>query len=260
MTRIVRLVVLSLAVILSSADARAGDALIAVATNFADTARVLAAAYAGEAPHSLDFTHASTGVLYAQITQGAPFDALLAADEATPRRLESQGVGVAGSRFRYATGQLVLWSADAARIGADGRAALADPEVRHVAIANPRLAPYGEAARQTLVSLGLWSTLEPRLVMGQNVGQAQAMVATGAAELGFIAMAGLVDAPPKQEGSHWVVAPGLFDPIRQEAILLQHGRDNEAARAFLDFLRSEPARAIIRERGYAIEPEVAERR
>ncbi len=237
----------------SVSDARADEALIAVATNFARTATALSIDFTQQTGHELRFSSGSTGVLHAQITQGAPFDALLSADSATAQRLESEGLGLVGTRFSYATGQLVLWSADQARIGEDGRAALVDPDVRHIAIANPLLAPYGTAARQALERLGLWESVQARIVMAENIGQTQALIATGAAELGFVAASGLVDPALSSPGSRWNVPQEFFDPIVQDALLLQHGRDNEAARSFLAFLRSEPAREIIRRHGYTVD-------
>lgn len=251
MKRFVRLAATFAAVMTLGTSASADEALIAVATNFARTASALATPFTQQTGHDLTFSSGSTGVLHAQITQGAPFDAMLSADSATARRLEDEGHAVAGSRFRYATGRLVVWSADPARIGTDGAAALADPGVRHIAIANPRLAPYGAAARQALERLGLWPDVESRIVMAENIGQAQALIATGAADLGFVAASGLVGAGPSAEGSRWDVPQQYFDAIVQDAVLLQHGRDDEAARSFLAFLRSSEAREIIRRHGYA---------
>jgi len=251
MNQFVRLGAQIAAAILLSATAIADEALVAVATNFARTASALATPFTQQTGHDLTFSSGSTGVLHAQITRGAPFDLMLSADSATAQRLEAEGHAVAGSRFRYATGRLVVWSADPTRIGADGRAALASPGVRHIAIANPGLAPYGAAARQALERLGLWTDVESRIVMAENIGQTQALIATGAADLGFVAESGLVGAGPATEGSRWDVPRQFFDPIVQDAVLLQHGRDNEAARSFLAFLHSEQARDIIRRHGYA---------
>ncbi|MDZ7787022.1 MAG: molybdate ABC transporter substrate-binding protein, partial [Halofilum sp. (in: g-proteobacteria)] len=167
-------------------EVRAGDALIAVATNFGNVMPLLESAFEQETEHELRFTTGSTGQMYAQIRQHAPFDVFLAADQGRARRLVEEGLAVAGSRFTYARGRLVLWSKDSDRIGADGAATLRESPPRVLALANPALAPYGVAGRQTLEALGLWSRLEPRIALGQNVGQAYAMTATGAADMGFV--------------------------------------------------------------------------
>jgi len=230
--------------------ARAATALVAVAANFAGAAEALEPAFQKATGHDVQLTTGSTGKLYAQISAGAPFDVMLSADAETPARLLAEGKAVAGTQFTYAVGRLALWSADPARIGDDGRAALAGPGLRHLAIANPDLAPYGRAARQALQALGFWDALQPRIVMGQNVGQTSSMVATGAAELGLVALSAARDPRNRDRGSHWEVPQTLFDPIRQDAVLLDHGADNEAARAFLDFLRTQEAANIINRFGY----------
>lgn len=232
------------------AAARADTALVAVAANFAETADALLPAFRDATGHDLEITTGSTGKLYAQIVAGAPFDVLLSADAATPARLLDEGRAVAGSGFTYAVGRLTLWSADPARIGGDGRAALADPGLRFVAIANPDLAPYGIAAREALQSLGLWEALQPKIVMGQNIGQTHAMVATGAAEIGFVALSAVLSPRAGTEGSHWNVPQAMYAPIRQDAVLLAPGADNAAARAFLEFLRGPEAAAVIDRFGY----------
>lgn len=230
--------------------AAADTALVAVAANFAEAAEALVAPFQEASGHDLSLTTGSTGKLYAQIAAGAPFDVMLSADAGTPAQLLDGGNAVAGTAFTYATGQLTLWSSDFARIGDDARAALADPALRFVAIANPDLAPYGVAARETLQSLGLWDRLQTKIVMGQNVGQTHAMVATGAAEVGFVALSAVRSPRARIEGSRWDVPQDLYAPIRQDAVLLRHGADNAAATAFLDFLRSDEAAAVIDAFGY----------
>ena len=230
--------------------ARAETALAAVAANFAETAEALLPAFRAATGHDVELTTGSTGKLYAQISAGAPFDLMLSADAATPARLLAEGGAVAGTSFTYAVGRLTLWSADPARIGEDGRAALEDPALRFVAIANPDLAPYGVAARETLRSLGLWERLQPRIVMGQNVGQSHSMVASGAAEVGFVALSAVLSPRNATSGSRWDVPQTLYAPIRQDAVLLGPGSDNPAARAFLDFLRTPEAAAVIDRFGY----------
>lgn len=230
--------------------ARAETTLAAVAANFAETAEALVPMFRNATGHNLTLTTGSTGKLYAQIGEGAPFDILLSADAATPARLLEEGNAVADTSFTYAVGRLTLWSTDAERIGEDGRAALEDPDLRFVAIANPDLAPYGVAAREALEGLGLWDQLQPKIVMGQNIGQTNSMVATGAAEVGFVALSAVLSPRTENRGSRWDVPQELFTPIRQDAVLLNHGADNPAARAFLDFLRTPEAIEVIEGFGY----------
>lgn len=235
----------------SSADT--DEALIAVASNFAETAATLEADFESSSGHALRLATGSTGTLYAQIVRGAPFDALLAADRARPVRLEAEGHGVPGSRFTYAIGRLALWSPDPDRIGADGLATLRAGRFEHLAIAHPELAPYGRAARQALRHFGLWEALAPRIARGQNVGQAFSMVATGTAPLGLVARASAASPRNERPGSRWDVPAVAHDPIRQDALLLEAGAKNPAARAFLVFLRSGDARRVIERFGYGVE-------
>lgn len=229
---------------------RAETALAAVAANFAETAEALLPLFRDVTGHDLQLTTGSTGKLYAQIGEGAPFDVLLSADASTPARLLDEGKAVEGTDFTYAVGRLTLWSTEPERIGEDGRAVLEASDLRFVALANPALAPYGVAAREALQSLGLWETLQPKIVMGQNIGQTHSMVATGAAEVGFVALSALLGPRFENSGSRWVVPQDLFEPIRQDAVILDHGAENEAARAFLDFLRTPEATEVIDSFGY----------
>lgn len=228
----------------------AAEALVAVATNFSDVLKTLDPKFETASGHRLRFSSGSTGKLYAQIVNGAPFDIMLAADTRRPELLEASVHGVAGSRFTYAVGRLALWSEDSARIGADGASALKGANFKHLAMANPKLAPYGMAARQTLESLGLWEALQGRIVLGENIGQAFSLVATGNAELGFVALSALKSPGSAKGGSRWDVPLDLYKPIRQDAVLLAHGRENPAAQAFLAFLQSADARKIIATFGY----------
>lgn len=225
-------------------------ALIAVATNFAFVAGRLEADFESQSGRQIDITTGSTGKLYAQITNGAPFDALLAADLERPQRLAASNAGLAASVFVYAKGRLALWSADPGRIPADGDAYLRALDYRRLALANPDLAPYGLAARQVLQSLSVWDAVQPRIVTGENVGQAHAMVATGNADAGLVALADVLRLPDARRGSHWLVPERLHDPIGQAAVLLRHGQDNAAAREFLEYLRTPAARATIESFGY----------
>jgi molybdate transport system substrate-binding protein len=242
-----------LAALLAAAPAQADEALVAVAANFAGAVEAIGGAFAKDTGHTIQVTTGATGKLYAQIGEGAPFAILLSADAKTPAKLEEEGNAVAGTRFTYAVGKLSLWSADCGRIGADPKAALTAPETLHVAIANPDLAPYGVAAREALTAMGLWETIQPRIVMGENIGQTFSMVDSGAAQMGFVATSA-VQAPGKEpKGSRYDVPQELFKPIRQDAILLRRGEGNAAATAFLDYLKGDKAKAIIASFGYGTE-------
>ena len=241
-------IILTSLIMFSPPGANAGETLVAVATNFANVMRLLERRFETGTTHLLTVTTGSTGKLYAQIAQGAPFDILLAADDKRPQQLEEQGYAVAGSRFTYAIGRLVLWSSDPGLIRQEGAATLRSGRYRSLAIANPALAPYGEAARQTLSALGLDHATVVRLVMGQNVGQTFSMVVTGNAELGFVALAQVLDR--KEAGSQWLVPNELHQPIRQDAVRLARASHNRAAQAFMAFLRSAQARQIIARHGY----------
>jgi molybdate transport system substrate-binding protein len=243
MARLPTLVVCLLAL---APGTNASEVHVAVATNFAATARTLADAFAHETGHRAVTSDGSTGKLYAQIVSGAPFEVFLSADVERPRRLEEDGRAVAGSRFTYALGRLVLWSPDPARV--DGPDALARDDFRHLAIANPELAPYGAAARQVLETLGQWERLQPRLVRGEDVGQTFHFVASASAELGFVALSQVMG----RDGSRWLVPPDGHAPLEQQAVLLARGEGDETARAVLDFLRGDAAREVIEKAGYGL--------
>lgn len=242
---------LILANVAAASPAVGAEALVAVASNFTDVANELKTEFEASSPHEVGIVTGSTGKLYAQIVHGGPFDVLLAADQERPRLLEISGDAVAGSRFTYAIGRLVLWSPQGTLVGADIVSTLREPRVRKIAIANPELAPYGSAARETLQSLGVWEDVRANIVMGENVGQAYALVATGNADVGFVAMSQVLAAP--QQGRYIVVPATSHERVRQDAVLLRHGAGNEAARAFLDFLREQPARDLIAASGYLTE-------
>lgn len=231
-------------------SAHAETTLVAVAANFAGAADAISTAFHDKTGHDAQITTGSTGKLYAQITEGAPFDVLLSADAKTPEKLEAEGQAVAQSGFTYAIGGLTLWSADAALVGTDPNLTLTVAKVRFVAIANPDLAPYGVATKEALIKLGMWDELQPKIVIGQNIGQVFAMANAGAANAAFVARSAL-DAPGAAfTGSRWDVPQDLFTPLRQDAVLLKKGKDNAAAIAFLDFLKGDTAEAIIKSFGY----------
>lgn len=239
--------------LLAAPVAMAESALIAVATNFAEAAAALVEDFEDKSDHEIGIATGATGKLYAQITNDAPYDALLAADQERPMRLEVSGDAVAGTRFVYAIGKLALWSPDASLIGDDGVAALRRGNFRSLAIANPELAPYGAAAWETLQALGLWEQLEPKIVSGENVGQAFALVATRNAELGFVALASVMSKHNATQGSRWDVPSTMHAAIQQDAVLLRHGSDNPAAIAFLEYLRTDAAKTRIAALGYGVE-------
>jgi molybdate transport system substrate-binding protein len=185
------------------------------------------------------------------VRQGGPYGVFLSADEATPRRLEAEGLGVPGTRLTYAVGRLVLWSARPGRVD-DAGAVLREAAFRRLAVANPKLAPYGAAALEAMSRLGVLESLRPRLVQGENIAQTYQFVASGNAELGFVALSQVQADGRIASGSGWLVPSSLHAPLRQDAILLSPGRDNPAARALLAFLRSDAARALIRAHGYEL--------
>lgn len=233
--------------------AAAEEAVVAVAANFSEVAERLAKDFEQASGHKLTFVAGSTGKLYAQIANGAPFDAFLSADQETPARLEKEGLAVAGSRFTYATGRLTLWSSEPGRVGSDGAATLKEGKFRRLAIANPELAPYGAAAKEALEKLGLWARFKDRIVMGETIGQAHAMVASGNAELGFVALSSVLSPRNETKGSRWDIPSNLYAPLQQDAVLLARAAGNPAARGFLEFLRSAKAKALIESYGYHIE-------
>lgn len=243
-TRILLLCSLCLAPALAAAD----EVRIAVAANFTPTLERLVELFASETGHRAILSSASTGKHYAQIRNGAGFDVFLAADDERPAQLERDGVGVAGSRFVYAEGRLVLWVPGSAALG-DPAAFLAAGGYRRLAIAHPRLAPYGRAAQEVLQHWGLWDRLRERLVRGENVGQAFQFVATGNAEAGLVALAQVLAVDPSRRGSYRPIAAELHTPIAQQAMLLRPGA---AAESFLDFLRGPRAAAEIRRDGYEV--------
>jgi len=236
----------ALALAFTAGHATADEVRIAVATNFAATMSALIERFEARTGQRILASAGSTGSHYAQIRNGAPFDAFFAADDERPRLLEEEGLIVPGSRFRYAVGRLALWSPRPGYVDEGGRV-LEEGGFRFLAIANPDLAPYGAAARDVLVARGLWDALQPRLVRGQDIGQTYQFVATGNAELGFVAWAQLARQEPEVQGSYWLVPDSLHEPIAQEAVLL---RDLPGARAFAEFVQGPEARDIIRSHGY----------
>jgi molybdate transport system substrate-binding protein len=229
--------------------ALAAEIRIAVAANFASTLKDLARDFALESGHRVQISSGSTGRHYAQIRNGAAFDVFLAADSARPARLEAEGIGVPGSRFTYAVGQLVLWAPGEAELGS-AEEYLNNNGSRPLAIANPRLAPYGLAAQQVLQAWQLWERLQPRLVRGENIAQAYQFVASGNAPAGLVALSQLLAGNKVTPGTYQVIPDHLHGPIRQQALLLRNG---DAAEAFLKYLQGEAANRVILAAGYRVQ-------
>jgi molybdate transport system substrate-binding protein len=239
-----RLALVVLALILAT-RADAGSVHVAVATNFAATCKKIGDAFSAATQHDVVISDGSSGKLATQIANGAPFEVFLSADVERPAKLEADHQAVAGTRFVYAVGRLALWSARPDFV--QGEATLRGDAFQHLAIANPDLAPYGAAAREVLQKLQLWDALQAKLVRGEDIGQAFHFVSTGNAELGFVALSQIAG---NADGSRWLVPSNLYAPIEQSAVLLLPGQNDPAARAFLEFLKSEPARALIEGAGY----------
>lgn len=221
---------------------------LAVASNFSDAIQTIVAAFQRENRIEVAVSTGSTGKLAAQIENGAPYQVFLAGDSARPARLEQLGIAEPGSRFTYALGRLALYGKPLGGAPMDN-GALNSAELRHLAIANPKTAPYGLAAQQALLNLGFWNALKDRIVQGENVAQAHQFVSTGSAELGFVALSLVLH----EDKARYYVIPGtLYDPIRQDAVLLSGKPSHEAAEAFMRFLRSKPVRRIIQQSGYGL--------
>ena len=228
--------------------ARGDEIRIAVAANFVVVLEDLATRFESTSEHEVLLSSGSTGGHYAQIRNGAPFEAFFGADVARPALLEQEGRIVPGSRFTYALGRIALWSASVGYVDGDGKV-LEHGDFRFLAIANPELAPYGAAAREVLMGLGLWEGLQDRLVQGQDIGQTLSFVHTRAAELGFVAYSQLRNPEAPVDGSYWLVPESMHAPIEQQAVLL---KDVQAAREFLEFVESEEGAEIIRSYGYGV--------
>lgn len=229
-----------------AAQATAGELHAAVAANFTAPARDLAARFERETGHKVVLSFGSSGQFYTQIANGAPYDVFLSADDERPALAERNGLSVAGSRFTYATGRLVLWSRTPGLVS-NSPAVLSRADLRKVAIADPDTAPYGAAAVQTLRRLKLYDLVRPKLAQGHSITQAYQFVQTGNAEVGFVALSQVVG---DKAGSRWLVPAGHHDPIIQQAVLLRRAAGNDAAKAFLAHLRTPKSRAVIRRYGY----------
>ena len=233
----------TLAVLAASSLAQADKVHVAVAANFTAAMKEIVTDFEKTTGHDAVVSFGSTGKLYAQIIHGAPFEVFLAADQVRPKLLEESNKASQG--FTYAIGKLVLWSGDAGQAASEQ--VLRDGDFNKLAIANPKTAPYGAAAVEIMQKLGVYETLRPKLVRGENIAQTYQFVATGNAQLGFVALAQIA---LNDSGSHWPVPEELYSPIRQDVVLLDRGKDNPAARALLEYLRSDAAQKVVRKYGY----------
>jgi molybdate transport system substrate-binding protein len=229
--------------------AQADEVSVAVAANFAGPLARIAEGFAAASGHTLKVSAGATGKFYTQIVAGAPFEVLIAADDETPKKLIAEGHAVAGSNFTYAIGQLVLWSAQPGYVDDQG-AVLAAGKFNKLAVANPKLAPYGAAGLEVIKARGLTEAIAPKLVTAESIAQAYQFIATGNAELGFVALSQVAVPGKPVVGSYWRVPTQLYGEIRQDAVLLKTGEKSAAAKALLDYLKSAPAKAVIQSYGY----------
>ncbi|MBK1693925.1 molybdate ABC transporter substrate-binding protein [Chromatium weissei] len=240
---------LMLTLLAVSAVAPAAEIQVAVAANFTAPMKEIAAAFEKETGHHIKAAYGATGKFYAQIQNGAPFEILLAADDIAPAKLIAEGNAVAGSQFTYAIGKLVLWSAQPNLVDDQGKV-LETGNFKKIALANPKAAPYGAAAVALLTDLGLLKTLQPKFVTGENISQTHQFISTGNAELGFVALSQVMTDGKLTTGSAWVIPTNRYAPIRQDAVLLNSGKEDPAALALLNYLKSDAAQALIRKFGY----------
>jgi len=246
--RLTALLSLVLAVVSLASPALAAEVKVAVAANFTEPAKEIATRFKVRTGHDASLSFGSSGQFYAQIANGAPFEVFLSADRERPEKAEAEGFGVAGSRFTYAIGRLVLYSKTPGLVDGKG-AVLKAGRFEKLAIADPKTAPYGVAAVETMRKLGVYDTLRPKLVQGTSITQAYQFIDTGAAELGFVALSQVAAV---KGGSRWTVPASNHTPIDQQAVLLKTGANSAAARAFIAFLKGPEARAVVRKYGYEV--------
>ncbi len=237
---------------LLSVAAQAAEVKVAVAANFALTMKDIAAEFEKDTGHKVSLTQGATGKFYAQITNGAPFEVFLSADDETPSRLIKEGKAVSGTQFTYAVGRLVLWSPDASLVD-QGGGVLKTDRFKFLSIANARVAPYGRAAVQTMQKLGVLTAIEPRVVQGESITQTHQFVSSGNAQLGFVALSQVWENGRLKSGSAWIVPEDMHEQLKQDAVLLNPGKDSKAAVALLDYLKSDKARKIIDRYGYKLQ-------
>lgn len=245
-----RLLVSLIALVLTLGVARADEVQVAVAANFTAPMNAIAAEFAKDTGHKAQLAFGASGKFYAQIKNGAPFQMLLAADDETPAKLAAEGLANPASRFTYAIGTLVLWSAQPGYVDAKGDV-LKKGAYNKLALANPKVAPYGKAAVEVLGGLGLFDALSPKFVQGENIAQTYQFISSGNAELGFVALSQVMKEGRVSSGSAWVVPGNLHTPIRQDAVILNNGKGNAAAIALSKYLKGDKAKAIIKSYSYA---------
>ncbi|MDH4564371.1 molybdate ABC transporter substrate-binding protein [Pseudomonas sp. BN411] len=241
----------ALAALFALGSASAAEVQVAVAANFTAPIQAIAKDFEKDTGHKLVAAYGATGQFYTQIKNGAPFEVFLSADDTTPAKLEKEGDAVPGSRFTYAIGTLVLWSAQDGYVDAKGDV-LKSGQYKHLSIANPKAAPYGLAATQVLDKLGLTATVKPKLVEGQNITQALQFVSSGNAELGFVALSQVYKDGKITSGSAWIVPAEMHEPIKQDALILKKGESNPAAKALVDYLKGPKAAEVIKSYGYQL--------
>ncbi len=237
-------------VTLAITPAFAEQALVAVAANFVPPFREIAMEFEHATGHQLQVAGGSSGNFYSQIKNGAPFDVFFSADMERPKLLEDEGLGVKNTRFTYAIGRIVLWSSNADLI--KGEETLRSKKFKRLAIANPKTAPYGVAAMQTLQKLELWDSVQSQIVMGESIGQAMGFIESGNAQLGFVALSQIMDPKIKGQGSRWDVPTTLHEPIKQDVIVLTKGKENAAAKALMEFMSGPQAKKVIEHYGYEL--------
>lgn len=238
---------------ISLTSASAEEFQVAVAANFRATLSEIVRMFERDTKHTVLINSGSSGKFYAQIKHGAPFDVFFSADVMRPQRIEEEGFAVPGSRFTYAIGRLTLWSPDPNMIKGEGPTVLSNGRFEHLAMANPKTAPYGTAAKHTLKALGLWNHIKGRIVQGENIGQTFHFVYSQNAQLGLVALSQVLDPKINGAGSRWDVPENLHEPLRQQAVLLIHGQHNTAAQAFLDYVKGPKSRTIIKQFGYGLD-------
>ncbi|KPW83142.1 molybdate transport system substrate-binding protein [Pseudomonas congelans] len=235
----------------AAASASADEVQVAVAANFTAPIQAIATDFEKDTGHKLVAAFGATGQIYTQIKNGAPFEVFLSADDTTPAKLEQEGDTVKGSRFTYAVGTLALWSAKDGYVDSKGQVLKAN-QYQHLSIANPKTAPYGLAATQVLSKMGLTDATKAKIVEGQSITQAYQFVSTGNAELGFVALSQVYKDGKLTSGSAWIVPDDLHDPIKQDAVILNKGKDSAAAKALVEYLKGPKAAAIIKSFGYQL--------
>jgi molybdate transport system substrate-binding protein len=240
---------IAIATLLASTLVNAAEIRVAVAANFAQTLKEIVTLFEKDTGHKVALTQGSTGKLYAQISQGAPFDVLLSADDETPEKLVREGKAVNGTQFTYAVGRLALWSPKSDMVDEGGQVLKTD-KFRFIAIANSRVAPYGRAAVQVMQKLGVLNLIEPRVVQGESITQTFQFVSTGNAQLGFVALSQIIDHGKIKSGSAWIVPETMHEALKQDAVLLNSAKDAAAATALLSFLKSDKAKKIMAAHGY----------